>query len=78
MATVQIRNLDDEAYNVLKRRAAASGRSLQEYLRLLLEREATASTNAEILARWRADIGWNTGVTTEMIVEAQRAERDSR
>lgn len=78
MATVQIRNLDDEAYHVLKRRAAASGRSLQEYLRLLLEREATVATNAEILARWRADIGWDTGITTEMIVEAQRAERDSR
>jgi plasmid stability protein len=78
MATVQIRNLDGHAYEVLKRRAAESGRSLQEYLRLLLEREAAASTNAEILARWRADIGWSTGITTEMIVEAQRAERDSR
>lgn len=42
MATVQIRNLADPAYQVLKARAEASGRSLQEYLRLLLEAEAAA------------------------------------
>lgn len=77
MATVQIRNLDEGAYDVLKRRASDSGRSLQEFLRLLLEREAATATNAEIVARLRADIGWNTGITAEMIVEAQRADRDS-
>ena len=77
MATVQIRNLDDAAYATLKQRAARSGRSLQEYLRLLLEEEATRPSNAEIVERLRADIGWSTGVSVDMITEVQRADRAS-
>lgn len=76
MATVQIRNLDDEAYAALKTRAAASGRSLQEYLRLLLEREGLSPSNDEVTTKLRVDIGWSTGITTERIVELQRADRD--
>ncbi|MGO4255744.1 FitA-like ribbon-helix-helix domain-containing protein [Marmoricola sp. RAF53] len=78
MATVQIRNLDDDAYAVLKRRAAASGRSLQEYLRLRLEADAAAPSNEEVVAKLRADIGWTTGISADTVVELQRADRDSR
>lgn len=76
MATVQIRNLDDQAYAVLKKRAALSGRSLQEYLRLLVEREARQSSVSELVGELRADIGWSTGITLDRIVELQRADRD--
>lgn len=77
MATVQIRNLDDEAYAVLKRRAAASGRSLQEYLRLELERQAARPTLAEVLDQARADLVWTEdSVTIEDVVAEQRAGRE--
>ena len=77
MATVQIRNLDENAYGVLKRRAATSGQSLQEYLRMLLEEQASRPSNAELVDKLRADIGWNTGITLDLIVEHQRADRDA-
>lgn len=75
MATVQIRNLDDDAYAVLKRRAAASGRSLQEFLRLALERQAAEPTVEEALAAARADLAWTDVPPMADIVEAQRADR---
>lgn len=72
MATVQIRNLDDEAYAVLKKRAAASGRSLQEYLRIELESLATGESMSEALARIRADLRWEgPPLTMEEILKAR-------
>jgi plasmid stability protein len=79
MATVQIRNLSDDAYAVLKRRAQESGRSLQEYLRLELERQATRKTVAEVVAQVRVDMAWQdgeTGPAMEDIVDAIREGRD--
>lgn len=73
MATVQIRNLDDDAYAILRRRAADSGRSLQEYLRVELERVALRPTVAEALARARAEL--TTEVSMDDIVALQRQER---
>ncbi|WP_067433530.1 FitA-like ribbon-helix-helix domain-containing protein [Nocardioides jensenii] len=75
MATVQIRNLDDDAYAVLKGRAAASGRSLQEFLRLMLERQAAEPTVDEALAAARVDLSWSDAPAMVDIVEAQRADR---
>lgn len=71
MATVQIRNLDDDAYGVLKTRAAASGRSLQEYVRLLLEEAAHRDERPDYWKRYRADVGWSgIEIATEEILEA--------
>lgn len=71
MATVQIRNLSDEAVAVFKRRADESGRSLQEYLRLELERQAAQKNVAEVLAEVRADLVWSEPpLKAEEIVEA--------
>lgn len=81
MATVQIRNLDDEAYEVLKVRAAASGRSLQQYLKRLLEEQASRPTLAEQLERLRTDMQWTEGepaLTMDEIVEVQREMRAAR
>ena len=79
MATVQIRNLDDKAYEILKKRAALQGQSLQEYLRLMLERRARQNDAGEVLARVRAEMAWGegeVGPTMEEIVEIQRGLRD--
>ncbi|MCW2787230.1 MAG: hypothetical protein JWP74_3747 [Marmoricola sp.] len=77
MATVQIRNLDDDAYDVLKTRAAASGRSLQEYLRVSLEEMARKQSVRDALDRVRADLaGTEDSVTLADIVAIQRAGRD--
>jgi antitoxin FitA len=77
MATVQIRNLDDEAYGVLRTRAAASGRSLQEYLRLLLEREARQESVGQVFERLQLEPTWSEStVTMEDIVELQREMRN--
>jgi plasmid stability protein len=73
MATVQIRNLDDSAYEILRRRAAASGRSLQEYLRLRLEEEARQPTVDEVLQEAQADLPGQ--VSMEDIVAIQREGR---
>lgn len=50
MATIQIRNLSDDAVRVFKVRAAANGQSLQEYMRTQLEDAAVKPTKAEIVA----------------------------
>jgi plasmid stability protein len=77
MATVQIRNLDDQAYDVLRARAAESGRSLQEYVRLLLEEAARKESITSALTRMRLDVAWSEStVTMADIVELQRAGRD--
>lgn len=76
MATVQIRNLDDAAYAVLRRRAAESGRSLQEFLRLTLEEQAGVPTVDEALSAARADLAWSDGPEMDDIVAVQRAGRE--
>ncbi|MBV9026305.1 MAG: antitoxin [Streptomycetaceae bacterium] len=70
MATVQIRNLKDEAYAILRRRAEESGRSLQEYLRIRLEEEAAQPTIEEVLAEARASL--SSSVSMEDILAVQR------
>ena len=77
MATVQIRNLDDELYGILRTRAAVSGRSLQEYLRLLLEREAKRESIDQVFTRLRLEPTWaESTATMDDIVELQREMRD--
>lgn len=75
MATVQIRNLNDEAYAILRRRAAESGRSLQEYLRMRLEQEALQPTVAELLGSVRAEL--TSSVSMRDILAAQQEGHDA-
>ena len=51
---VQIREVPDEVHATLKSRAVLSGMSLSEYLRSMLEREASRPTPEELTARIRA------------------------
>lgn len=75
MSALQVRDLPAEVHRTLKARAAASGRSLSEYARDILAREAGRPTIDELLARVQArgpvDVG--TGA-----IEILRTERDSR
>jgi len=79
--TVQIRDVDEHAYTVLRTRAAAENLSLTAYLTRQLEDMASRPKMGELLARAdrrRADSG---GVATEDIVAAvhdSRRERDER
>lgn len=51
MPTVQVKDVPASTHAVLRRRAAASGRSLQEYLRARLIEEADTPTIDEVLER---------------------------
>lgn len=76
--TVQIRELDDEVYRVLRSRAAAEDLSLAQYLRRELTRVASAPTMAELLdraARRREHGGGASREAVEAAFEADSAER---
>jgi len=49
MATIQIRDVPDDVHRVYRRRAAAAGMSLQEFLRDELTRRAATKTPAELM-----------------------------
>lgn len=51
MKTLQIRNVPDDTHAVLRRRAAAAGMSLQDYLLASLNEHAARPTVAEVLSR---------------------------
>ena len=51
VSTVQVRDVSPETLAVLKRRAAAQGASLSEYLRRELDRIAAVPSREEVLDR---------------------------
>ena len=51
---VQIRDVPEDVHRTLKSRAAASGKSLSEYLREMLAASAARPTPAELMDRIRA------------------------
>jgi len=51
MPNIQVKNVPDDVHAVLRRRAAAAGQSLQEYLLAELTRIGRAPTVAEVLER---------------------------
>jgi antitoxin FitA len=79
MATIHVRDVSDEAVTVLKVRAARAGRSLQQYVRQLLEGEAATLTAEEAAAQARS-IASRGAVTTADVLDAiteTRAARDA-
>lgn len=80
MATIQIRNVPDEAYRTYRVRAATAGMSLQEYLLAELIRNASLKTPAEVAADVEAELrtmngeGFVRGSSADLI----RSDRDSR
>lgn len=50
MATIQVREIPEDAYEVIRKRARASGRSIQSYMRDVVVELASRPTTEEILA----------------------------
>jgi len=67
MKAISIRNISDEVYEALKVMAAANHRSMQEQLRLIIEREVRVASPTMADARaWRARLaGRKLGDTVE-------------
>jgi plasmid stability protein len=73
---VQIRNVPDDAVATIKRRAAAAGLSMSEYLRREIVRLAGRPTVAELLER-AAERWGPSGLTADEIVAGIREDRES-
>ena len=74
--TVQIRDLADDTYAVLRQRAAAAGLGLPEYLRRELTRMAQRADPAEALRRQRALVNASDrSPTREQVLAALHDER---
>lgn len=54
MATIQIREIPEEAYEVIRRRARAAGMSIQAYMRQVVIDFASRPSKAEAIARIEA------------------------
>ena len=61
MATIQVRNVPEAVHRTLRVRAAASGKSLQEYLLDELIESAETRDLADVVAEARADVAANPG-----------------
>ena len=70
MATIQIRDIPDDVYETIRRRARAAGQSLQAYMREQVVEWGSRRTKSELFAeleeRLAQDTG--TGVTTAAIL----------
>jgi plasmid stability protein len=77
MATIQIRDIPEEAYEVIRTRARTSGRSIQSYMRDVVIDFAGHATADEVLADLAATLdGSDTpGATRESIESDLAAER---
>ena len=76
MPSIQIKNVPDDVHATLRRRAAAAGQSLQEYLLSHLIEDAEASTLDELLDRAGERAGGHAGFRAA--ATAVRADRDAR
>lgn len=74
MRSVQIKNVPDDVHHVLRRRAAAAGQSLQEYLLSRLTAEARQDTLDDVLDRAGSRAGGS--VTFSAATQTLRADRD--
>ena len=76
MKNIQIRNVPEKTHAVLRRRTAAAGMSLQEYL-LGMINAVTARPTVEELMRGIKRRG-GVDISVDEIVEGIREDRDSR
>jgi antitoxin FitA len=62
MATLTVRNLDDDIRNRLRVRAALAGRSMEEEVRVILRAAVTVGDPASVLATARAQFSGGDGI----------------
>jgi plasmid stability protein len=74
--SIQVKDVPDDVHAVLRRRAAAAGQSLQEYLLARLREDAENPTLEELLVRVSQRSGGRVGF--KAAARAVRADRDSR
>ena len=74
MATIQIKNVPEEAHAILRQRAAVAGQSLQEYMLTWVERATARPTVDEVLARIEHRSGGH--LSADLVVRQLRDERD--
>jgi antitoxin FitA len=74
---IQIRNVPDDVHEVYKRRAAAAGQSLQEYLLANLTDGASRLSMQEAMERIASRDRTGSTVTIQDVVAALRKDRDS-
>ncbi len=77
MPSIQVKHVPDDVHATLRRRAAAAGQSLQEYLRSKLIHDARHPTNAELFDRIDARRGAQE-VSADEVTRIIRAARDAR
>lgn len=77
MATIQIRDVPEDAYETIRKRARSAGKSIQSYMRDEVVRMASRRTKEEAMAAIEAALEHDrgTGVTVESILEAKDADR---
>ena len=80
MATLQVRDVPDDVHRTYRRRAAAAGMSLQEFLLGELVGAARVPTPAELVAEIERSMSerQGRGYTTEASAEHVRDARDAR
>ena len=76
MPSIQVKDVPEDVHAVLRRRAAAAGQSLQEYLLARLREDAETPTIDELFERIEHRTGGR--ISFGVAVEAIRADRDSR
>jgi hypothetical protein len=74
--SIQIKDVPDDVHAILRQRAAAAGKSLQEYLLARLLEDARTPTLGQVLDRAGGRAGGRVGFKSA--AKAVRAERDSR
>jgi antitoxin FitA len=72
---LQVRNVPDDLHAELRRRAAAAGMSLSDYVLRELRRVAERSPMAEVFAR---SASLRISLPMDEVVDGVRAERDGR
>ena len=76
MPSIQVKDVPDDVHATLRRRAAAAGMSLQEYLLGRLVDDARTATLEEVLDRAGGRAGGRAPLRAA--AKAVRAERDAR
>ena len=76
MPSIQVKDVPEEVHAVLRRRAAAAGQSLQEYLLGRLREEAENPTVEELFARVEHRTGGRVDLATA--ADVVQADRDAR